>query len=493
MDLAIDPRDRIMGLLTANPVGLSITRISRAVGLSRNTVSKNMEVLLTAGRVELVRTGASKVFRPSQMVPINAMMDMSGSYIAVLDRGLRLLMVNDALLELLRTKKEMLLDLCADEYWIPILSDPLAVTSMRAALRDGASTFDLSFDGTGSLHHFSGRSVRTTLGDGEMGVTVMFEDVTEHRNSAERTRLSEEKYRAIFESSDDGIILSDGTHILERNGAIVRMFGRQDPPVLPADMDGLSPESQPDGRRSSEFMSMIAQCSRNGSSSRFEWTFMRDDGTSFISDVTLVPLTLQGRDLVQVMIRDISARRRSEAALALFSSAVKASVDSILLIGMDGRFIDVNDSFLKMIGIDSKEQVVGEDCFKYLNREFLFQGEAAMTQLMACGSVNKVIVRIDRADGSNFVCSSSATLIKDAKGEPNGIVVISRDITDRITILDDLRKRSAAMMVVGALVVLSSTSSKVTGAAFIGGRSAKDGPGNYPAWTIGRPFPGPIG
>src|ERR1051325_10437178 len=65
--------ERIEQLLKEQPKGLTITEISDALTLNRNSSAKYLDVLLTSGRVEQRSIGPAKVFFLSQRVPLAAM------------------------------------------------------------------------------------------------------------------------------------------------------------------------------------------------------------------------------------------------------------------------------------------------------------------------------------------------------------------------------------------------------------------------------------
>ncbi len=144
-------------------------------------------------------------------------------------------------------------------------------------------------------------------------------DFIGRHKAEERLRLSEERHRALFESSRDAIMATDVAtgKVTAVNPAALALFGtanlQQFLQMAPWD---LSPPCQPDGRPSREkAKEMIEQAIRDGSA-YFEWRHKRLDGTEFPSTVLLTPLQLDGQVRVQATVRDITEQKRMQAELA---------------------------------------------------------------------------------------------------------------------------------------------------------------------------------
>ena len=128
----------------------------------------------------------------------------------------------------------------------------------------------------------------------------------------ERAR-SEERFRVLFEQSSDAHLLFDEGGIIDCNPAAVALLRCSDiSQVLSIHPATLSPEFQPDGRRSDEkSVEMDALAHQNGLH-RFEWTHRKMDGTDFPVEVTLTPVTLGERPVLLVVWHDLSERKRAE-------------------------------------------------------------------------------------------------------------------------------------------------------------------------------------
>lgn len=142
---------------------------------------------------------------------------------------------------------------------------------------------------------------------------------------AENERLREEaaanaaanaKFRVLFEHSSDAHLIFDHTGIIDCNNAAIAMLRCSDKQQLlrlhPA---VLSPELQPDGRRSLEKSVEMDRTARERGHHRFEWTHRRLTGEDFPVEVTLTPVTLPGGPALLVVWHELTAAKQREAEL----------------------------------------------------------------------------------------------------------------------------------------------------------------------------------
>ncbi len=127
---------------------------------------------------------------------------------------------------------------------------------------------------------------------------------------------SEAKFRTLFESTSDAVMLLDEQGFFECNNATLKVFGcstRED--FIGKHPSELSPPRQPDGSDSrTAAKAMIALAIETGTA-QFEWLHCRADGSTFFADVLLSRMELKGKTVLQAVVRDISERKRAEKAV----------------------------------------------------------------------------------------------------------------------------------------------------------------------------------
>ncbi|MBU3736151.1 MAG: sensor domain-containing diguanylate cyclase [Methylobacterium sp.] len=122
---------------------------------------------------------------------------------------------------------------------------------------------------------------------------------------------SEIRMRALFEGTSDAVMLFDDHGLLDCNAATLKLFGcPAKHTFLSGPSAGLSPPRQPCGSDSESLSRQHIAIARRDLSNRFEWLFHRlDDGTPFHAEVLLNSMTIQGRNVLQAVVRDITERK----------------------------------------------------------------------------------------------------------------------------------------------------------------------------------------
>ncbi|MFA6280911.1 MAG: PAS domain S-box protein [Candidatus Omnitrophota bacterium] len=169
---------------------------------------------------------------------------------------------------------------------------------------------------------------------------------------------SEAKFKTIFESSKDAIMmLTVEKGFFDANASAIEMFGCKDEKQFVAlAPEDLSPEFQSDGKRSlDKSREMMAIAMEKGSNS-FEWIHKRVDGSEFFATVLLTRMVLQGENVLQATVRDITEIKNLEILKDQFLetvshelrtplTALKESI-SIVLDGLSGVINDEQKDFL---------------------------------------------------------------------------------------------------------------------------------------------------
>ncbi|HWQ92753.1 MAG TPA: PAS domain S-box protein, partial [Clostridia bacterium] len=193
--------------------------------------------------------------------------------------------------------------------------DP-ARENMRKALAGGAPVFEwVHRDASGRLIPTEVRLVRLP-GEGKTLIRASIIDNTERKKAEQALRESEEKFRALFHASSQGVLLHDEDHYLEANAAAARILGFRSPKdLIGRHPRHTSPAFQPDGENSDLLARQHIQDCLSSGSTRFDWIAQSPQGKPIPLEVILTRVEWGGRQLIQAVINDISERKQAEAEL----------------------------------------------------------------------------------------------------------------------------------------------------------------------------------
>jgi sigma-B regulation protein RsbU (phosphoserine phosphatase) len=126
-----------------------------------------------------------------------------------------------------------------------------------------------------------------------------------------------DRFRVLFEHSSDAHFIFDETGITDCNAATIQLLKATDKSqVLALHPAVLSPEYQPDGRRSIEKSKEMDGIARAQGYHRFEWLHRKLDGEVFPVEVTLNAVHIGGKPALIVVWHDLTEIKRAEAELS---------------------------------------------------------------------------------------------------------------------------------------------------------------------------------
>ncbi|MDD2716490.1 MAG: PAS domain S-box protein [Candidatus Wallbacteria bacterium] len=146
---------------------------------------------------------------------------------------------------------------------------------------------------------------------------VLVRDVTEQKKMVESLQDSERKFRTLYESSSDAIMLLNEEGFFDCNLATLKIFGcNRSEEFLHRQPHQFSPLRQPDGSDSTEAARRHIKKAFAEGSDKFEWLHCRKDGSTFPAEVWLTAMEVGGKKVVQAVVRDISEHLKSLESLS---------------------------------------------------------------------------------------------------------------------------------------------------------------------------------
>jgi PAS domain S-box-containing protein len=267
-------------------------------------------------------------------------------------------------------------------------------------------------------------------------------DITERRDAEQALRESEERFRAIFTSQQNGILIIDPAdhRIVDVNPYICTLTGR--------------PKERIVGNVCHAFVCPTEQgrcpiTDLGQSVDNAERVLLAADGTRIPVLKTVVRVRLGGKDYLVENIQDITGRKRAETELAerqeKFSAAFTINPDPVAITEADtGRIIEANHAFSEWSGY-SPDELIGRT-----TRELNFwvdpqERDAILVSLKAREDINDREVRFRIKNGAVGDCLFSARYI--SLGGKDYLFTRARDITERKRAEKLLKDRKATLTV----------------------------------------------
>ncbi|HEY5799550.1 MAG TPA: PAS domain S-box protein, partial [Burkholderiaceae bacterium] len=247
-------------------------------------------------------------------------------------------------------------------------------------------------------------------------------------DAADRLRDSEERYRALAELSPEGIVIHVGGRYVYANPAALRMFGASQPEELlgSAVVEHIVPEFQHALRR------RLAMAEHGKASPAESLTINRLDNTTLDIEVTTGPFTWHGRAAAQVLMRDVSDRRRAERAIRAseqrYRALVRASSHALYRMNADLTQLYLIDQQGNHIGSHGD----GSDWLQHYvladDRDYV---RSVCEQARKTGDIVELEHRIKRPDGTQGWVFSRAVPIRSEQGVITEWFGMATDITER--------------------------------------------------------------
>jgi diguanylate cyclase (GGDEF)-like protein/PAS domain S-box-containing protein len=246
-------------------------------------------------------------------------------------------------------------------------------------------------------------------------------------------KLSEEsllRFRAALDAALDAIYITDQQtlRILDVNKTACEATGYPREELLSMTVDAiLTSFSRP------EIQSAYAQAVKNMPEPvTFEAINRRKDGTEYPVEVHRRAVLTNDRYLVVGIARDISARRRAEAALRLRDRAIQASINPIIITNAsrpDNPIEFVNPAFERVTGYSAAE-VLGRNCRFLQAHDTQQQGLENIRRALREKTEGHAVVRNFRKDGRMFWNKLFIAPVHDDTGEVTHFIGIQTDITE---------------------------------------------------------------
>ncbi len=307
---------------------------------------------------------------------------------------------------------------------------------------------------------------------------LAIEDVTKRQEEAEV------RYRRIFESASDGILIFDAVDgtLTDVNPAFLTLgqYGRQEL------IGRRVPEMQAFHSAESVF-DIVAETRVQGGAHYFDIGLSTASGAVIETELVATRYLLGSRPVIQVTVRDVAKRnqalrslRDSEQRFRLFVESVRDY--ALYQTDANGRITSWNPGAERLLGYTQPE-IVGQSSARLFVPEDVLHGEPQreLEQARDQGRAEAERWHV-RKDGSRFFASGILTSIHDESGRLRGFAKIMRDVTARKNAEDQLRQQ-AQLLELAQDLILART---LEGTIVFWNRAAADAYGWSAAEALGH-------
>lgn len=271
-------------------------------------------------------------------------------------------------------------------------------------------------------------------------------DITEREKAERSLKESETRLRTLFNSASDAImtLAPPDWKFTGCNPATLKMFKAKDEQeFISKGPWNISPDKQPDGELSVvKAKRLIDQAMKTGRNF-FEWTYKRPDGQEFPVNVLLTRMKINGQDLLQATVRDITESKRAEDTLRksemYLSNAMNLAKLGYWELDIASGIFTFTDSFYAIFRTTEK----GMGGYKMTIADYARRFVHPADSNMVADETRKAIEtddpnfsrqlehRMIYADGSEGQIAVRFFIVKDKSGKTIKTYGVNQDITER--------------------------------------------------------------
>lgn len=257
-------------------------------------------------------------------------------------------------------------------------------------------------------------------------ILLAIEDITRRKELEDLLTESELRYRRIFETASDGILLLEKSHgeITHANPAAEQMLGYTREELIGKRLQEIGVKIE-----SADFPAVMAALEVSGILNYDDVQVRTRSGETIATDIYMVDRAT----LAQCNIRDVSQRKRAEKALkeekAFIDNALNMLRDIFFAVDRDGKFLRWNRAMKLVSGYSDKEISLMKpaDFFREDSRERVARA-LRETEQKGCSSIDAILVS---KGGKEIPHEFKTSLLKDQSGKVIGISGVGRDLSER--------------------------------------------------------------
>lgn len=276
----------------------------------------------------------------------------------------------------------------------------------------------------------------------EYYVLGMVQDVTERKRMEKALKESEERYRQLVEHSLDLILVHVHGKIVFINDVAVSMVKVKDKEEIVGEsiLKFIHPD---DHAVTMERVKRMLETNQPGPLQ--DLRIVRTDGKILYVEISACPIVYYGERAIQVIARDVTFRKEMEEALKQseqqYRFIAENSTDIIAHLTADGNYLYVTPVMEDMLGY-APDELIGFSPFELIHPDHRDELKQALQDATVNTEIKMLTFsyRMRKKDGEYIWMETTARDIRNEEGGLEGILTVTRDITNRKMIEEGLRE-----------------------------------------------------
>lgn len=183
-----------------------------------------------------------------------------------------------------------------------------------AVLSKGSASFEWVFQQSDGSPFFAAVNLTRMEVAENVFLHCVLRDISERKKIEQALQESEEKYRCLFDLSEDAMWLTIDNRFVMANQASAQLLGYDSSDTLIGlHPSKISPEFQPDGQPSDKKANFMMAIAYREGYHRFEWSHKKRNGKVFPLDISLTRVPYEGHEALFCIARDITERKQLES------------------------------------------------------------------------------------------------------------------------------------------------------------------------------------
>lgn len=307
--------------------------------------------------------------------------------------------------------------------------------------------------------HYVSKSLNPELMFNELANDIV--EAVDRRRAYLAEWIGQERLKAILDSSPNAIMIIDlQGNIIECNRETLRLtlFSSK------KEVMGKNVLSFVEERDRQKVSENIKTALRKGIIRNVEFGLLVQIGKGLVVELSASAIQDSERNPTSIVVTlsDITERKLAENKLRQYSKCLEenqrflenifaAFPDAVTVCDLDGNIIKCNQATLDLHGYSSRKELIGVNLYALLLQRDCERARKDLEKVKVLGSGQNIEYTMVRREGDEFPAELSIGAIKDSSRNSLGLVVVTKDITDRKLLQEQLIV-SEKLAAVGRLV-----------------------------------------